>query len=240
MQKGIYVALTGATLRMKELEHIASNVANVSTDGYKRTSFSTRLYQINEDLAQVQKSTTPDGRSMAHMNKQVCDQGQGTIQPTGNPLNIAVSGEGYFCVDVNGETRYTRNGSFSMDKDGMLVNGGGYKVMGTDGKPISLGKSNVPPVIGNDGQISVEGNPVGTLKLVKLTDVQNVSDSLYNGTVAGTAEGDVKQGSIERSNVNPMRELVAMITAQRDFQTIQQLIKRFDQMTSEANQIGKF
>jgi flagellar basal body rod protein FlgG len=240
MQKGIYVALTGATLRMRELEHIASNVANASTDGYKRTSFSTRLYQINEGLAQVMNSTAPDGRSMAHMSKQVCDQGQGTIQPTGNPLNIAVSGEGYLCVDVNGETRYTRNGSFSMDKEGMLINGGGYKVLGTDGKPINLGKSNVSPVIGNDGQVSVEGNPVGTLKLVKLTDVQNVSDSLYSGTVSGTAEGDVKQGALERSNVNPMRELVAMITAQRDFQTIQQMIKSFDQMTSEANQIGKF
>jgi flagellar basal body rod protein FlgG len=234
MDKGIYIALTGGALRMMDIQHVASNVANVSTDGYKRTSFSTRLYPMHEALPMPQPSLHPTARSMANIGTYSCDQSQGTVQSTGNPLDLAVNGEGFFCVDVKGETKFTRNGTFSVDKDGFLVNGSGYKIVGTNNQPISIGKSAAAPVIATDGTITVEGNTVGTIKLVKLKDVQSVSDSLYSGTTDGSAAGDIKQGSVERSNVNPMRELVTMIVAQREFQTIQQLIKSFDQMTSAA------
>ncbi|HTZ18882.1 MAG TPA: flagellar hook basal-body protein [Dissulfurispiraceae bacterium] len=241
MYKGMYVAMTGSTLKMMELDNVTNNLANVSTNGFKRTSFSTRLYPITEALPQVNNAACPDARSMAFTGKYSIDPAQGVVQTTGNPLDVAINGEGFFIVDVKGERNFTRNGSFGIDKDGFLTAGNGYKVIGTDDKPIKLGKDlKAAPNIATDGSITVEGNTVGTLKMVKITDIQNLSEALYAGKVAGSAKGEVKQGSLERSNVNPLRELVVMITAQREFQTIQQMMRSFDQLTSEAvTQIAK-
>jgi len=241
MYKGIYVAMTGSTLKMMELDNVTNNLANVSTNGYKKTSFSSRLYPITEALAQANDAKCPDARAMAFTGKFSIDPSQGVIQTTGNPLDVAISGEGFFVVDVKGERNFTRNGAFGIDKDGFLVTHGGYKVIGTDDKPISLGKGlKTAPNIATDGSISVEGSTVGTLKMVKITDIKNMSEALYSGTVAGPAKGDVRQGSLERSNANPLRELVAMIAAQRDFQTIQQMMRTFDQLSYEAvTQIAK-
>jgi flagellar basal-body rod protein FlgF len=241
MYKGMYVAMTGSTLKMMELDNVSNNLANVSTNGFKRTSFSSRLYPITEALPQAQNAVYPDARSMAFTGKFSIDPAQGVVQTTGNPLDVAINGEGFFVVDVKGEKNFTRNGSFGIDKDGFLITGSGYKIIGTDDKPINLGKSlKAAPNIAADGSISVEGSTVGKLKMVKVTDIQNLAESLYSGKNAGPAQAEIKQGSLERSNVNPMRELVAMITAQREFQTIQQIMKSFDQLTSQAvTQIAK-
>ncbi len=241
MYKGIYVAMTGSTLKMMELDNVANNLANVSTNGFKRTSFSSRLYPINEDLPQAQNAAYPGARAMAYTGKFSIDPAQGVVQTTGNPLDTAINGEGFFVVDVKGEKNFTRNGSFSIDKDGFLITNNGYKVIGTNDKPINLGKDlKAAPNIATDGSISVEGNNVGKIKMVKVTDIKNMSESLYSGKEAGPAKAEVKQGSLERSNVNPLRELVSMITAEREFQTIQQMMRTFDQLTSQAvTQIAK-
>lgn len=236
MYKGIYTAITGSNLKMMELDNIANNLANVSTNGFKRTSFSSRLYPIMEGLSQVAPATLPDARAMAWTGKFAIDSGQGMLQMTGNPLDNSINGEGFFVVDVKGETNFTRNGSFIIDKDGFLATSGGHKVIGTSDKPIKIGKdAKSAPEVAADGTVSVEGNIVGTLKVVKLTDVQYLSDSLFTGKNAGPAKAEIKQGSIERSNVNPLRELVTMITAEREFQSIQQVIKTFDQLSQRAN-----
>lgn len=235
MYKGIYTAITGSNLKMMELDNIANNLANVSTNGFKRTSFSSRLYPIMEGLSQVAPATLPDARAMAWTGKSAIDSGQGMLQMTGNPLDNSINGEGFFVVDVKGETNFTRNGSFIIDKDGFLATSGGHKVIGTSDKPIKIGKdAKSSPQISTDGSVTVEGNIVGTLKVVKLTDVQYLSDSLFTGKSAGAAKAEIKQGSIERSNVNPLRELVTMITAEREFQSIQQVIKSFDQLSQRA------
>ena len=241
MYKGIYVAMTGSSLKMTELDNVANNLANASTNGFKRTSFSSRLYPLMEGLSQDRSSVYPEARAMSSAGKYSIDSSQGMVQTTGGPLDVAINGEGFFVVEVKGETNFTRNGSFSIDKDGSLITGSGYKVIGTDDKPISLGKGiKGSPVIASDGSVSIEGNNVGRIKVVKVTDIQNLSESLYSGKNAGPARAEIRQGSLERSNVNPLRELVAMITAQREFQTIQQMIKTFDQLTSQAvTQIAK-
>jgi flagellar basal-body rod protein FlgF len=235
MYKGIYTAITGSGLKMMELDNIANNLANISTNGFKRTSFSSRLYPLMEGLSQTDHATHPDARAMAYTGEFAIDSGQGTLQVTGNPLDTSINGEGFYVVDVNGEKNFTRNGSFSVDKEGFLITSGGHKVLGTTDKPIKIGKDiKSSPQIATDGSISVDGNTVGQLKIVKIKDVKYLSESLFTGKIAGTANGDIKQGSIERSNVNPMRELVGMITAEREFQSIQQVIRSFDQLTQRA------
>jgi flagellar basal-body rod protein FlgF len=241
MDKGIYVAMTGAMLRMNDLDNIAANVANINTSGYKRTGFSSRLYPLMEGMSKPMNALYNDARSMTTMDKFTVDQSPGTLNNTGNPLDVSLSGEGFFAVEAKGQPAYTRNGSFSIDRDSFLVTAGGYKVIGSDNKPIRITReTNSKPEIGMDGTINLDGNAVGTLKLVKLTDVKSLSDSLYTGKVAGNSTADVIQGSVERSNVNPVRELAAMISAQREFQTLQQLIKTFDQLAQRTiNDIAK-
>jgi len=235
MYKGIYTAITGSNLKMMELDHIANNLANISTNGYKRTSFSSRLYPIMEGLSQAAPSKLPDARAMAWTSQYAIDAGQGMLQMTGNPLDTAINGDGFFVVDVKGVTNYTRNGSFTVDKEGFLVTNGGHKVIGASDKPIKIGKDiKSAPEIARDGTVTVEGNIVGKLKTVKITDVKYVSDSLFTGKEAGPSTPEIKQGSIERSNVNPVRELVAMITAEREFQSLQQTIRAFDQLSQRA------
>jgi flagellar basal-body rod protein FlgF len=235
MYKGIYVAMTGSNLKMMELDNTANNLANVSTNGYKRTSFASRLYPLMEGLSQNQTAIHADARAMAVIGKSSIDSSQGMAQTTGNPLDVAIVGEGFFVVDVKGQQNFTRNGSFSIDKDGFLATSSGYRVIGIDNKPISLGKEiKSRPTIALDGTITVDGNTVGQIKTVKVTDIKPVSESLFSGKGGETLQADMRQGFVERSNVNPMREMIAMITAQREFQTLQQMIRSFDQLSSEA------
>lgn len=235
MYRGIYTAITGSNLKMMELDNIANNLANVSTNGFKKTSFSSRLYPLMEGLSQAAPSKFPEARSMAWTGQYSIDAAQGLLQMTGNPLDTAINGDGFFAVSVKGETNFTRNGSFSVDKDGFLVTSGGYRLLDTKDKPLKVGKdTKTAPVISTDGSVSVEGNEVGKLKVVKVTDVKYLSDSLFSGKSAGPSNAEIKQGSLERSNVNPLRELVSMITAEREFQSAQQVIKSFDQLTERA------
>jgi flagellar basal-body rod protein FlgF len=236
MDKGIYVAMTGAMLRMNSLDGIASNVANISTSGYKRSSFSARLYPLMEGKTSIHPVMYPDARQMTVFDKFIVDKTQGTLTKTGNPLDLAIHGEGFFVVDVKGQRNYTRSGSLGLDKEGFLVTSGGYKIAGDDYKPIKIGRDIKSALaITPDGTITADGNAVGKVKLVNLNDIKNVSESLYSGKETGAAKGDITQGSIESSNVNPMEEMVAMITAQREFQTLQQVIRVFDQLSQRTN-----
>jgi flagellar basal-body rod protein FlgF len=235
MDKGIYVAMTGSVLRMAEVDNVAANVANINTSGYKRTSFSARLYPLTEGLSKTQAAVYPGARSMTVFDKFSMDQSQGTLLTTGNPLDLGIQGDGFFVVDIKGQRGYTRNGSLSINKEGNLVTGSGYSVLGTDDKPIKISKEGTTaPVIGTDGSITLDGNAVGTIKLVNVADIRSISDSLYSGRETGASKGDIAQGRIERSNVNPVRELVAMIKAQREFQSLQQVIRTFDQLSQRT------
>lgn len=238
MYKGIYIAMTGAVLRSQELDSVANNLANVSTTGYKRTSFSARLYPLLEGISQKrQEAVYPDARAMAYFGAYHIDTSEGTIKTTGNPLDLAVNGEGFFAVESKGNIYYTRNGSFSMNKDGFLVTGSGQRVLDTANKPIriageniSIDKINIAP----DGNIYVNGNALSKLKLVNLNNIQHVGNSLFSGNEAGASRGEILQGSIEMSNVNPIQEMVGIINALRQYETAQRVIKNLDDLSQRT------
>lgn len=232
MYKGIYIAMTGAVLRSRELDSVANNLANVSTAGYKRTSFSSRLYPLLEGVPQEQKAVYPDARAMAYYGKYHIDTSEGNIKTTGNPLDLAIKGEGFFAIEGHDKTYYTRNGSFSMNKDGFLVTANGQKALDTANKPIRIeGKSvNIAP----DGNIYVNGNIAAKLKLINLNNIEHAGDSLFSGNEAGASKGEIIQGGIEMSNVNPIREMVGIITALRQYETAQKVIKSFEELSQRA------
>ncbi len=235
MYKGIYVAMTGAMLRSQELDNVTQNMANSNTAGYKRTSFSSRLYPLLEGVSDKQNAAYPDAKAMAYFGQSSIDTTDGTVQLTQNPLDLALRGDGFFAVQgVGNKIYYTRNGSFSRSKDGLLVDGTGQQVLDTANKPITISGSTIQ--VAADGTVYADGNNSGKIKLVKLdpSTVQHLGNSLFSGTEAGASNGQILEGAIEMSNVNPIKEMVGIISALREFEVAQKVITNFDTLAEKT------
>ena len=232
MYKGIYIAMTGAVLRSQELDNVANNLANAATVGYKKTSFSSELYPLLEGVPLNDNSLYNDARAMSYTGKYSIDAAEGDMKTTGNPLDLAIKGEGFFAVDGGGKTFYTRNGEFSRSKDGFLVTGSGMKVLDTAGKPIKINGEKV--TFSPAGDVFVDGNAAGKLKLAKISGIRHVENSLFSGKEDAAAGGELVQGSYEMSNVNPVRELVGIIQAMREFEAAQKVIQNFDALAQRT------
>jgi|SRR5208283_552389 len=235
MYKGIYVAMTGAMLRSQELDNVTQNMANANTTGYKRTSFSSRLYPLLEGITDKQNAAYPNAKAMAYFGQSSIDTTDGTVQLTENPLDLACRGDGFFAVQgVGNNIYYTRNGSFSRSKDGLLVDGSGEVVLDTANKPIRIQGSAIQ--VTADGTIYADGNNSGKIKLVKLdpSTVQHLGNSLFSGTEAGVSGGRILEGAIEMSNVNPINEMVGIISALREFEVAQKVITNFDTLAEKT------
>jgi flagellar basal-body rod protein FlgF len=241
MYKGIYVAMTGAQLKYQELDNVIQNLANANTAGYKKTSFSSRLYPLLEGVTDKQNPVYPDANPMATLGRSLVDTSVGSITETGNPFDLASTGNGFFAVQgAGGKIYYTRNGSFSRNKAGYLVDGSAQQVLDINNKPIQITGDKIQ--ISNDGTIYADGNNSGQIKLVKLDPqtVQHVGNSLYSGTEAGTSDGGIIQGSTEMSNVNAIQAMAGMISALRDMDVISKVIKNFDTLAGNTvTQIAK-
>ena len=242
MYKGIYIALSGATLKQAQMDLISQNLANVNTVGYKRDKISFQEYLISQMNG---RTDNPDGRTMSYFGTITTDHAVGNIMHTGNDLDIAIEGEGFLCLE-NGE--YTRRGDLHLDSDGYLVNQRGIRVLGTGG-PIQItdeGKVS----INTEGEVSVktaetELAVVDTIKVVTFSDVSALSKAGDDAFKAGKEEGqattaNVKQGYLEKSNVDAVKEMVQMITALREFETYQKAIHSFDESIARVlNEMAK-
>ncbi|MBF0328274.1 MAG: flagellar hook basal-body protein [Nitrospirae bacterium] len=238
MQKGIYVALSSAVLRSRELETVTNNLANVSTVGYKKTSTSSRFYDIFEGMAQKPDVAYPKARGMTDFNKYHIDTADGNIKTTGNPLDVAIMGEGFFVVQKKGQNFYSRSGSFTLDKDNTIVSNNGYKVLDSTNRPITVeNDGNIS--IAHDGTINVNGGSVGKFKVVKLNGLMHEGDSLYSGEEAGVSDGEVVQGGLEMSNVNPVREMVGVMTALRQYDSSMKVISSFEDLSKRSLELAR-
>lgn len=236
MYKGMYVAMSGATLRSQELDTIANNLANASTVGYKRESFSSTMYAVRAANAGNTDPLYPDARIMAvHSGSTFMDKSEGNMRTTGNSLDLAIKGDGFFAVQGKspGQVFYTRNGTFRLDKDNFLVTAAGEKVLDTSNNPVKIAGDGAITVF-KDGTINIGNVSAGKLKLVKLDNTTHVGGSLFSGAEAGTAGGEVAQGTIEMSNVNPMIEMVGIINALREYEAAQKVITNFDTLAQRT------
>lgn len=240
MYKGMYIAATGAVMRSNDMDNVANNLANVNTSGYKKTTFSSRYYPILEGIAQAQPTIYPDARAMTYFGTASVDATPGPLQSTGNVFDLAIRGEGYFAVEKGGQTFYTRSGAFSLNKDGVLVTGDGMKVLDRANQPISVDPTEGAVTVASDGNIYLvdietkSNTPIAELKIVKVANVKHAGNSLYTGTEEDAIDFEVVQGGIERSNVNPVRELIGMIDAQRQYEMAQKIIQNFDALAQRA------
>ena len=238
--RGLYTAASGMLVESQRTDVISNNLANVDTPGYHRKTSNVRAFP-DMLLARVQgQQKTPIGQMGTGA---VVDGGEhsfrsGRLQSTGNPLDLALVGHGFFAVDAPGGTHYTKDGSFTRNQAGWLVTQGGQRVLGQNG-PIHLGEGAVD--VNADGELFVDGRFVDNLLVVEFNDrsgLQRVGDNLCRALEeAGDSmryNGPVSQGVVEISNVNVIREMVNMIEVHRSYEANQKVIQAHDETLGRA------
>jgi len=235
MYKGIYIALSGAILKQKHMDIFAQNVANAATPGYKKERISFKDYLIPVDN---KPPFTADGRTMTETSRIMTDFSGGTMLRTGNPLDLAINGEGFFALEGG---RYTRNGNFRIDSEGYLATQDNIKLLGSGG-PISVQGKKID--VNAEGEVFVDDVSVGALRIVDFADkgkLQKVNGGAFVTDEPGRdTKSAVSQGYLESSNVETMREIVQMLTSLREFESYQKMIQTFDEASSKVtNEMGK-
>ena len=199
--------------RLKIVDVITNNLANVNTTGFKR------------DFTQILK--TEVGSEAATK----ADFSTGEIAATGNELDVAINGPGLFVIDTPNGQRFTRAGNFSLNTAGELVTKDGMKVMSTSDSPINVGEGKVE--IRDGGLVTVDGNEVATLKVVTFADParlqkEGLSRFVWTGAPGGiqvVSEPGVKGGHLERSNVSAIDEMVHLMSSYREFEAVQKTLR---------------
>lgn len=235
MYKGIYITLSGAVAKQTHMDIIAQNIANANTSGYKRERIAFKDYLLPVDN---KSSFMPDERVMSEVSSAAIDFSKGVYIKTGNPLDIAINGNGFFALEGN---RYTRGGNFKIDSEGYITTQDGIKVLGAGGPILVKGKR---IEISSLGEIFVDGESVDTLKIVEFPNKEGLK-RLDSGTFTTDVAGEdirsqIEQGYLEASNVDVIKEMVQMIVAFRDYEAYQKMIQGFDEATGKVvNEMGK-
>jgi flagellar basal-body rod protein FlgF len=252
MENALLVGLSRQVALNHELEVIANNIANIDTTGYKadKTSF---IEFLSSGASDQQFNGTDRRVSFVQDRATWIDLSQGAVQRTGDPLNVAISGPGYLVVQAPQGQRYTRNGSFSINGTGQLVTTEGYEVIG-DAGPITFQQNDHDVSISQSGIVTVrEGTgtidvPRGKLQLVAFdspNQLQKDGGSTFlapNGVNANPAPQNITvvQGSLERSNVNPVAEMARMIQITRNYSDIANILQQEgDQRRNALQQISQ-
>jgi flagellar basal-body rod protein FlgF len=230
MDSGYYAACTALVARMDALNTIADNLANASTVGY-------RAEENNFGAVLESAGVGPEsGLNRAINNYGIVsgttfDFSQGELQKTGNPLDLAIEGQGFFVVQTANGPMYTRNGNFKVSATGQLITASGDAVMGDRGV-IQLPPG--PVSISPDGTISSNGAVTGRVNVVafppgtQLTRVGNTYYSAPANTAAPATNVSLQQGELESSNVNPISGMVELVTAQREAEMAQRALSMFN------------
>ncbi len=235
MDAAMYKALSGAVVQMHRLEATAQDLANINTSGYKgqRLSFSEVLAN------RLPPEERPGG--LVSVASQVTNLAQGEIQPTGNPFNLALEGDGLFVVQTNRGVRYTRNGAFTLKADGTLSTMQGDPVLG-EGGPIQVTGVNIQ--IAGDGTVTSDEGEIGKIKVVRFTDPGRIAKEGANflltapENVQEAADPRVLQGSLEQSNVNSIEGMISLIALNRQFEASQRAMTLMDSVTQKMISYG--
>lgn len=216
-----YLALSRQVALQRHLATIAQNLANANTTGYRaeRTLFAQVLERAGE------------GRRVAFVQDAalVRETAPGPVAATGNPLDLAIEGPGYFAFATPEGPRYGRGGRLAVDASGQLVGPHGHPVLDEGGRPIVLAQGDHDLVVASDGSVSARSGPIGRIGLVAFADersLERAGDGLYRSAEAPqpATRGRVIQGALEGSNVQPVLEMTAMIETVRAFEGAQRLL----------------
>jgi flagellar basal-body rod protein FlgF len=236
MDNALMLGLQTQRVLQRRMDVAANNLANVSTSGFKADTL------LLEEADATSAHADEDPRQIRFVRDIGIMHGmeQGPIAMTGNALDVAIEGEGFFMVEgFNGEPQYTRDGAFSIAGDGRLVSSDGRAVLNSGGAPIVLDPQGESPSIGRDGVIRVAGVEAGRIGVVSFAApgaLTKVGDNLWDaqGQQPGDFEGVVVQGALEGSNVRPVLELTRLIEISRAYASAARLVSGADELRRSA------
>jgi flagellar basal-body rod protein FlgG len=264
MWRGLYTGAAGMMTQQNRTSVIANNLANANTTGYKRdraldAEFHPMLMRrINDDMPI--KVTDFKGFSLdrrppavgtlglgAYTSEIAVDHAPGHFMTTGNPLDLAIGGNGFFVIDTPQGLRYTRNGNFYRAVNGDLVTSDGQAVLSRQGRPINIPEDAGTIIVTADGSIFADGAPIDTLGFVEFDGdrraVLKQGDSLFypqEGAEPQPATGNIVQGVLERSNVNVVSEMVDLIDNYRIYEANSKAVTTQDTMLDHSvNEVGR-
>jgi len=237
MDSGFYAACAGLRAQSQALEVSAHNLANLNTAGFRgqQASFQT--------LLAIAHPTVPNVLNVATNNFGVLegthlDLGPGSLQATGNPLDVGIEGNGFFAIQTPQGTRYTRNGSFRVARSGELITAAGNPVLGDNGPfRVPAGAVSISP----DGTLSVNSAIAGRIRLVEFTPETKLSSEgeallrAPGGSELRARATSVRQGMLESSNVNAVGAVMTLIGVQREAEMMQRALSLFH---TEFNRIA--
>ncbi len=214
MDNSVYIVLSRQLAKFEDMDVTSNNIANATTAGY-----SAEKLQFTQFLVDNGKTGKKDAYASSATGYR--DTSPGPLQNTGNPLDLAISGNGYFQIETPLGTRYTKAGNFQLDANGLLVNVNGYPVLGNDGSQITIPPTARNIEINGAGQILADGNASGQVGVVEFSREQalnRLGNSLYSSeeTPQPSQTARVAQGALEGSNVNGVTELVRVMGISRD------------------------
>ena len=256
MSGGIYMAASGALAYEKRLQIISNNLANANTVGYKMDQGQFQFIDPDD----LPESFVPDSPEVNTSQASAfwfeftsyTDFSPGSLKNTGNDFDLAIIGDGFFCVQKPDGVHYTRKGDFTLNAEGVLVTRNGYPVLGDGGEIIVDNSSNPNEhkafAVGEDGIVSVDGKEVGQLRVVDFAStgsLMKMGDTLFkpadNSPPPMVAEDyKVSQGVIELSNVDVVKMMTEMIEVLRGYESYQKVIRSADEATAKSiNDVGQ-
>jgi len=263
MFRALYTAASGMAAQQTNLDNIANNLANANTTGFqqRQVNFTDLLYQnqVMPGTASTQQTTVSSGLQIGLGTKPSATeiiQTQGDLTATGNPLDLAVSGAGFFQILMpNGEIGYTRDGSFSTNAQGQVVTAAGYPLQ----PAITIPANALSVTVGTDGTVTVtepgqtQATTVGSIQTAMFINpggLNSTGNNIYLQTEASGQPvvgvpggpdglGSIQQGMLEQSNVSVVNQFVAMILAQRSYESNSRVVKAADEMLQQLNQLSQ-
>ncbi|MES1202789.1 MAG: flagellar basal-body rod protein FlgF [Pseudomonadota bacterium] len=239
MDNALMIGMQTQMVLQRRMEAVANNIANVATTGFKADNFA---FEMDEGAAH-DSGKVPDIRFVREAGL-VRDMTTGPIAHTGNPLDLAIDGPGFFSVQgQDGQTLYTRDGSFTLAADGRLMTAAGQPVLSESGAPLVFDLRGEEPVIDKTGSISIAGVEAGKIGIFQFDapeGLEKVGDNSYSAagqTATPASDSRVIQGALEGSNVRAVVELTRLIEISRAYESAARMVNGDDDLRKNAIQV---
>ena len=253
MLRGLYTAYTGMLNEQYRMDIMSNNLANADTAGFKKEGSTSQAYSEVMAVKIKDLSENPNtpkrlgGMSLGvKIGETFTDFSQGSLRDTGNTFDLAIGGNGFFNIEFTNKagevsTKYTRDGGFTLTRDGYLVTKDGDYVLGTDDNRIQISTVAGDTVIDRDGRIYQDGNLVATIKVTEFEDTNYLThygetmwDAKEGAVAVDSEDPSIYQGYLEMSNVSVVKEMVNMITISRQYEANQKALQTFDETLEKS------
>jgi flagellar basal-body rod protein FlgF len=247
MIKGLYAAASAMLAGLTRQQTLAHNIANMDTPGFKQLTVDFEDFlesPVFNPLAGIQGSSTSGYLGSVGLGvekrAELTDFAAGGLKLTGQPLDLAIEGNGFFRVRTPEGERYTRDGRFLLDAENQLVTVDGYLVLGESGEPVILDGEAGVPSISSDGTIVAGGEEVARLGLAVFTEPEKElardlpNTFIASGAPAGEGAGSVVQGYLEMANINPAELMTQMVAVARAYEAAQKMVQTQDELLGQT------